>query len=578
MQPMAQRSLSRVSPGHSDYDDSEVCDPRTSYTPKAAKAHEAGGHCLHLKLFVMFVLGAAVALVGVHVASPAGLQTHPAATVEQLPADVANTLEFLGSLDMESYAPLVKERHMTISFLSSQNVGAPLRGFKPYHWRRLVMEARLIQDEVAQAAVADKEGPKSLPTLPFDDETKPSAGRGQAGDLEGADVDEPVVPKARPVVPAPVTAPQAAKPVKKDVKKDVSIPTLVPKAKLVAPVEGKKLTQWLPPPSDEKTICGSMHRSNLLRDLFYEWKGGERKPVPGMRPPAHCDGYTPEETTPSVTKEHTSDQHPTVAAGRERRFVKQALTADGVKMLRRSGVAEQLYLDHELKLLYCVVPKAGCTSFKAWLLNNAKLFKGGTVHDRSLYSGARVQNAQFVSDDVLMDALNGGEYFKFTVTRSPYTRSLATYLERFNKCEKQTRRTKGECDMWKRALVGPTGRTMPRDDMSYPEFLDVMKAAAVPEVDFRNAHWVSNVQVCGYDQLAYDWMGHLEDSKDSELLYAITGQPGFKKDKQSGLRHSEGTSSKIPHYYSPEAKRLIEEIFADTDVSKLGYVAEGVVP
>eukprot|EP00659_Diplonema_papillatum_P015595 gene15595-23803_t len=332
------------------------------------------------------------------------------------------------------------------------------------------------------------------------------------------------------------------------------------------------------PPPTVPAVCHAWRRTSALKALLRKHRSFPPAEAAGIGEPNACAG-APEDggaAAAPITRKHLLEKHPGAAAAKQGSFTDAGLSAAQVRELRIRGVSEQFYVDHELKLLYCVIPKAGCTSYKAWLLNNAGLFKGGTVHNRELYKGPRIVNGQFISDEALRGILNGGEYFKFTVTRSPYTRSLATYLERFNKCENSTRRTKNECVMWKRALTGGE-EPLPKDDMTFVEYLKTMKAHKLNIVDFRNAHWVPGVQVCGLDHIEYDWVGRLEDPTDAEMLYAIVGERPMAKKHGVDLAHSVGTSAKIKKYYTEEAKQLVAELY-ESDISRIGYKSDGVVP
>ena len=328
-------------------------------------------------------------------------------------------------------------------------------------------------------------------------------------------------------------------------------------------------------------LCGSMARSERLRDVYYTSRNEQHTfNATGVLPsPPACSGYVPTpDDVPStwgLTQQHLKETLPITSAARETRFIKQTLSLAQVKELRDTGVAEQLYIDTQDKILYCVVPKAGCTTYKSWLLYNAGLYNGkGTIHKRDLYRG-RVKNADFMQDDELRDILNSGDYFKFTVSRSPYTRALATYLERFHNCESLPKMNPSVCNMWRRALYGSQYNPAAEKPItSFKQFLDIMKANFLPRVDYKNAHWVSNTRVCGLDRIAYDWVGRLEDRADTQILYGLTGK-GRSPFKADG--HTQSTSSKIPEHYTEETKRLVTEIY-DNDVSLLGYVTDGVVP
>ena len=336
-------------------------------------------------------------------------------------------------------------------------------------------------------------------------------------------------------------------------------------------------------------ICESTHRTEVLRSQYYAHIGTPRpkynlsKIVEQV--PYACKRYhnqiegDPAEAASLPVKSHgakwglssedLASPLPVTSAAKGGRWLKQQITYEGLQGLKKKGVLDQFYVDHELKLMYCVVPKAGCTSFKAWLLNNAGLFTGKSVHDRNLYSGERVQHASVLADETLLDILNNGDYFKFSFTRSPYTRALATYLERFLDCTK--RRSSDECRRWRLSLM--SGKDTFPEDATFKQYLKAIRDTPAPSITFMNAHWLPALRICGYDELGYDFVGRLENSADHKLLYSMTGK-AKPQSKEKDLRHSEGTTAKMAAYYDKEAVSLCQETYAATDEVLLGYVAD----
>ena len=600
--------------------------PRTSSAPYSheekvvypQRLRESGGTSI-ITLSFAFMTGATVAflILSMTPQSEASEMTHSHSV------EVTEALNLLTVLDLDIYADTVIKKGLTVSLLAKMNLAEVGSDFRPFHWKRIVSEAKKMRGKITSGSPTSdgKQQPplppqQKIPTASENDEVE------VARNVETEEIKTPPplpkkIPGSRDEEPSkvsgsipesiPVSSESSPKLPPKGIPGAVpgSIPGSVPVAAAKKPptrdASGSKVLKVLPPPTasrvtgpprpgfasnslipfiskEESAVCGSMARSKVLKKEYLKMSAQEQQPVDGVQDIPICEG-TPVVEVPSVSAEDmTSKKIPMETATSEKRFVKNDITKQKVLEFRRRGTAEQWYIDKELKFFYCVVPKAGCTTLKAWMLNNAKLFKGGTVHNRQLYNGPRIQNIQFVPDDELIPILNSGEYFKFTVVRSPYTRVLATYLERFENCEKQTRRTKQECDMWKRALIGKTNG-LPADNSSFAEILDVMKKNPLPSVDFRNSHWLPNVDVCSMNEIKYDWVGRLEDPTDLDLIYNITGAEKMKdKRKSKGLRHSEGTSSKMKSYYSDLSRDLVSEIYSDTDILRLGYHAKGVVP
>eukprot|EP01062_Namystynia_karyoxenos_P034029 TRINITY_DN2496_c0_g1_i2.p1 TRINITY_DN2496_c0_g1~~TRINITY_DN2496_c0_g1_i2.p1 ORF type:complete len:867 (+),score=268.45 TRINITY_DN2496_c0_g1_i2:219-2819(+) len=311
---------------------------------------------------------------------------------------------------------------------------------------------------------------------------------------------------------------------------------------------------------------------------------------------------------------------------------KQRVTLQEVQALRARGVLNHFYLDRELRLLSCMVPKAGSTTLKAFFLSNAGDWPGGgTVHNKSRFHDHRLQAGDFISDEDFVELLNSGRYFKFTMVRNPFSRSLAAYLERFHECQRT--RLIEECKMWRRSLTTPGGEGLPtyrpgvfveaehsgkqrrghivsvlpngrvavdfpagKDglprasgvydpsqlrmaelgrDTTFVHFLEGLRAYPTKKVTWQNAHWLPSADVCALDVVQYDWVGRLEVQDDWKLLYSVVGtRAGFNEAQKRSLKHSVGTAMQSVQFYTFENIDRAEELFSMTDIGIIGYNAE----
>ena len=319
----------------------------------------------------------------------------------------------------------------------------------------------------------------------------------------------------------------------------------------------------------EPLICSSLRSTEAIKSFYSKhWnKSSSSYPVP-KRCTGSNNNYLP------IRERHIKKnaQSPllrstTLRASADKPYLKisEDEAIQLIDKLRSTGVIDQLYFDHTAKIMYCAVPKAGCTGIKAWMLSAASLYKGGTVHNRQLYKGPRIQHSQFMSNNQFIKILTEGEYFKFTVVRNPFTRVFASYLERFANCSKK--RAFNECDMWRRRLTG--GRCKISDNSSYVDMLKVLKDCPFRSVDFANAHWIPSVSTCSLTDLPFDLISRLESSSDMELINDITG---FKKLRSTSVAkgHSTRSQSKLQNHYDSEAINLLKTLYND-DIELLGY-------
>eukprot|EP01062_Namystynia_karyoxenos_P059579 TRINITY_DN51011_c0_g1_i1.p1 TRINITY_DN51011_c0_g1~~TRINITY_DN51011_c0_g1_i1.p1 ORF type:complete len:548 (+),score=170.79 TRINITY_DN51011_c0_g1_i1:74-1645(+) len=328
--------------------------------------------------------------------------------------------------------------------------------------------------------------------------------------------------------------------------------------------------------------CGSLQRSAALHKWWSPSAPAPPEP-PGVGPPRLCpaggggsDGGAPAVPPPPPK---TGADAPAAVVGRDKGWVKGQLTAEHVSSLRRRGVLGQWYIDHTTKVAACLVPKAGCTGWKAWLLHMSgdPRMGQGNVHNRSRYRGPRLIDANTLSDRQMLSILNDGTYFKFAVVRNPFTRSLATYLERFYQCH--TRRTLGDCIGWGRALVGNMDtRNMRTFSPSFSEYLSLQhrQLRAHPTFNYMSAHWLASAITCGLDEIPYDFVVRLERPKDAELVYSLAGHKNVFGRAVGG--HSQGTTAKLTRYYSTQAALALAQQVYQHDTDVLGYKHQGVVP
>eukprot|EP01065_Artemidia_motanka_P033563 TRINITY_DN40562_c0_g1_i1.p1 TRINITY_DN40562_c0_g1~~TRINITY_DN40562_c0_g1_i1.p1 ORF type:complete len:498 (+),score=106.67 TRINITY_DN40562_c0_g1_i1:89-1582(+) len=316
--------------------------------------------------------------------------------------------------------------------------------------------------------------------------------------------------------------------------------------------------------------CSSLARGNVIRNW---WRPGD---TTARFSSALCSDQ-PEVLPPTAPPppEGSGASAPTAAVGKSGGWVKAGLSLQDVASLRRRGVLSQWYVDRVAKVAACLVPKAGCTGWKAWMLRNAGDPRGGmgNVHNRSRYKGPRLVDANRLTDEQVLEVLNGGKYFKFTVVRNPYVRSLATYLERFYRCQ---RRGRASCLGWLRSLVGDNDqRNLQLFQPTFADYLNLQLRArrARPMFDFKVAHWLPSVLTCGLNELPYDVVVRLDVEDDADVVYSLSGHPQHT----AGRGHSQGTSRLLARFYTASALATAHKVYqADLDV--LGYRHQGVVP
>ena len=88
------------------------------------------------------------------------------------------------------------------------------------------------------------------------------------------------------------------------------------------------------------------------------------------------------------------------------------------------------FINHNLKLLYCSIPKNACTLFKNIIVENSKY--------KQEYERSQQNIHQFIISkrgtvDNLLSSLSASDYFKLVVLRNPFARLASGYLDKIAK-------------------------------------------------------------------------------------------------------------------------------------------------
>ncbi|MEY3989413.1 MAG: hypothetical protein RI985_494 [Chloroflexota bacterium] len=214
------------------------------------------------------------------------------------------------------------------------------------------------------------------------------------------------------------------------------------------------------------------------------------------------------------------------------------------------------------KYVYIETPKVACSTVKYHLQmiefdeDERRIYRN--VHDRAFSPIRRISELN-MTDEQLNDVMFGPEYFHFMFVRNPYTRTLSCYLDKFVKG------SPGEVAEKRKYL----GYGMD-DEVSYIDFLRAVQQQPLNKMDI---HWTPQTYLLGVAQgYQYDFIGRFENF-DADLARALRRVRGYNKPFESIQKRQyvfTEANQKVLQYYTPEAKKLVEEIYAD-DFIYLGY-------
>lgn len=233
---------------------------------------------------------------------------------------------------------------------------------------------------------------------------------------------------------------------------------------------------------------------------------------------------------------------------------------------QRFRMLPRYIVNDEHRFIYCVIPKAACSSIKTALL---PLFDveppgpGESSHIHQRYNRAGYQ----VTRPLLMRRLEEGlysDYFKFTFVRNPFDRLLSCWRQKLSRPN-----SPGFKHMEYETNEGPVelSRGMP-----FPEFVEAVYK--IPEIE-ANIHWASQSQVlCGHEatdlgeqRMLPDFIGRFE--RLSEDFAHVAKEIGLEDYKLPHMLHT-GTASAYHDAYDDKAARQARQRYAK-DIALLDY-------
>lgn len=141
------------------------------------------------------------------------------------------------------------------------------------------------------------------------------------------------------------------------------------------------------------------------------------------------------------------------------------------------------------------------------------------------------------------------QWFRFTIVRNPYTRTLSAYLD---KVERHHRR----------------GKNVPN---SFAGFLDSLAGGALCD----NAHWAPQHALLLLPLEKFDFIGRVE-SLDQDMAYIrqrILGEDNAPAITNSVLNHATGAVDKLKRYYDAYCVERVQTLFRQ-DFEAFGYSLE----
>ncbi|WP_109471092.1 sulfotransferase family protein [Ornithinimicrobium cavernae] len=164
--------------------------------------------------------------------------------------------------------------------------------------------------------------------------------------------------------------------------------------------------------------------------------------------------------------------------------------------------------------------------------------------------------------DMLKNALNSGNYFRFAFVRNPYSRLLSCYLDRILTATSRPRR---QLNISLKAQGLGTG------EVSFETFIRTICEQTSPQ---QNSHWRVQADDVAHPVLELDYIGKFESLWDDmrTLSKEIWGEvrPEMAIEGVNKSPKATNASDRLKQYYTPELAGLVAERYS-ADFELFGY-------
>lgn len=217
---------------------------------------------------------------------------------------------------------------------------------------------------------------------------------------------------------------------------------------------------------------------------------------------------------------------------------------------------KHLYVEDKYMLLYCQVPKAGCSNWKRTLMvlagqaPNAQSIKHDTVH-----YGHHLKTLDSFNHQGIMHRLE--TYTKIMFVREPLERMVSAYRDKFENPNNYYHSLFGKPIISKYRANPSWAALKTGNGVTFKEFvqylLDVHRPVGM------DIHWEQVNQLCNPCLIQYDFIGKFENmEKESNIVLRLTGAPpnvtlpSFKDRNPTDIR----TSMQLTQKYFSQVSRL----------------------
>ncbi len=192
-----------------------------------------------------------------------------------------------------------------------------------------------------------------------------------------------------------------------------------------------------------------------------------------------------------------------------------------------TAMLDKILVDDQHRILYCVIPKVGCTNWKkVFVQMSGKLnisrnsTKPLNVHDEKFMRNLGFHYLSDYSKNEIVEKIQ--TYYKFMFVRNPLERLLSAYRDKFTQYNKYTKFFQYK---YGRMIIGryrknPNRLSVMRGhDVTFAEFVKYVIDLPARHESF-NPHWVVYHKICHPCKISYNFIGKMENI-DTDAAYVI---------------------------------------------------------
>ena len=202
---------------------------------------------------------------------------------------------------------------------------------------------------------------------------------------------------------------------------------------------------------------------------------------------------------------------------------KTNLTLDQLGRKERYRALRNIFVDEKHKILACIPPKSGCSTWKTILANNTfddplpEGFKTHSLHFGALQSKFHIYRLSEYNATLQEHMLKSDEYFRFMIARHPFERLYSAYV---NKLVSGT--DLAQLRYWGKIILDKLHPELPETvrnagkGVTFEEFVHFLKE---PNNYKPNLHWEPIVNLCQPCLVNYDYIVKTETmDEDNEPI------------------------------------------------------------